>query len=112
MDKRWATTRDLSGLQNAFCPDRGNLEVTLTLGRARMAGDRLNREFCGSGDAAHRLSLQAADRFVLSSHVPSRRLTLNNGILRPFTSRIGTLVPASHPHLNPFTRYTLLQGVS
>src|SRR5215469_7706188 len=78
-----------------------------------MAGDRLNRGFCDSGDAAHRLSLQATDRSLLSRPMcPGERLTLNNGILRLFTSRIGTLVPVSHPHRNPFTRYTLLQGVS
>jgi len=39
-------------------------------------------------------------------------LTLNDGILRLFTSRIGTPLLVSHPHRSPFTRYTLVQGVS
>ena len=43
---------------------------------------------------------------------PGERLTLNNRILWLFRSRIETLVPVSRPHRDPFTRYTLLEGVS
>jgi hypothetical protein len=58
--KYFLPTHDLSGLQNAVPSGsrQARSDPDITLGSARMAGDRLNREFCDSGNAAHRLSLQ------------------------------------------------------